>query len=133
MRRNLSTLLSKISISISIDNLNTYFNNFFSFLSQNNSNMISYISFHNYFNLCSFLSSKIFKLFSCNKSADSSISKEQFIEGLRLLYISKLSVRSKMVFDMYDYDNDGGSIKKMLSCFYHTFITFLVHQTFLLL
>lgn len=87
MRRNLSTLLSKISISISIDNLNTYFNNFFSFLSQNNSNMISYISFHNYFNLCSFLSSKIFKLFSCNKSADSSISKEQFIEGLRLLYI----------------------------------------------
>ena len=123
MNRNLSTLLSRISINISIDNINTYFNNFFSFLLQNNSNMISYISFHNYFNLCSFLSSKIFKLFSCNKSSDTSISKEQFIEGLRMMYISELSIRSKMVFDMYDYDNDGvinkEDVKLLLSHFHY--------------
>lgn len=120
MNINLSTLLSSISFNISIDHLNSYFNFLFPFLSQNNSTNISYISFHNYFNLCSFLSSKLFKLFS--KSDCASLSKEQFINGLRSLFISDLSTRSKIVFDIYDYDNDGvirkEDVKLLLSHFH---------------
>ena len=120
MNLNLSTLLSSISLNISIDHFNSFFNCFFPFLSQNNSTNISYISFHNYFNLCSFLSSKLFKLFS--KSDSPSLSKEQFINGLSSLFISDLSTRSKIAFDIYDYDNDGvirkEDVKLLLSHFH---------------
>ena len=121
MNKNILSILPFVSFNISEKAFKSYFNYFFSILSHKNKDFITYITFHNYFNLCSFISNKLFNYFS--RLADSSISKEQFIEGLRLLYISELSVRSKMVFDVYDYDNDGvinkEDVKLLLSHFHY--------------
>ena len=121
MNRNILSLLPFVSFNISERLFKSYFNYFFSILSHNNKDVITYISFQNYFNMCSFISNKLFTYFS--RSSDTSISKEQFIEGLRMMYISELSIRSKMVFDMYDYDNDGvinkEDVKLLLSHFHY--------------
>jgi len=48
------------------------------------------------------------RLFSIlDKDADEILSKEEFIEGLGRLFTSDFKQNVKIVFDLFDFDNDG--------------------------
>ena len=105
MPRNVTSLLNHITLSITSSNLSSYLSYFFSFLSKNNTSSISFFSFNNYFNLCSFISSKLYALF--NKEKDDLLSKEKFIDGMVSLYLSNIDSKATMIFNLCDFDNDG--------------------------
>lgn len=105
MPRNVTSLLNHITLSITSSNLSSYLSYFFSFLSKNNTSSISFFSFNNYFNLCSFLSSKLYAIF--NKEKDDLLSKEKFIDGMVSLYLSNIDSKATMIFNLCDFDNDG--------------------------
>lgn len=69
---------------------------------------ISYIAFHNYFSLCSFLSSKIYQFFTRIREPQlKTINKEVCLEGFDLLFFSDFKTRARMALKLLDFDNDG--------------------------
>ena len=68
--------------------------------------MISYISFHNYFNLCPFITTKIYNLF-LHINNTKVLTSDSFINGITSLYLSDLEWKIRMIFEVCDFDNDG--------------------------
>ena len=108
MSNNLCSLSSKLTIRTSKKTFQQYFENIFPFLSIPNTDKISYIPFHNYFSICSFITGKIYDLFcKLGDHETKVINKETCLEGFNLLYFSNLKIRLKVVFRLLDFDNDG--------------------------
>ena len=96
MSNNLCSLRSKLTIRTSKKTFQQYFENIFPFLSIPNTDKISYIPFHNYFSICSFITGKIYDLFcKLGDHETKVINKETCLEGFNLLYFSNLKIRSK--------------------------------------
>lgn len=66
---------------------------------------ISRITFYEYIKLPVFLSDKLFNTF--DKDGDEHLSMKEFVEGLNLLYYGTFKQTAKIIFNMYDFDNDG--------------------------
>lgn len=109
MNKNLSSLISRLAIrTITKKSFHEYFNNLLSFLQDDNSDKISFVSFNNYFSLCSFITGKIYKLFTRLRIPEQKIiTADIIIEGLSNIYLSNLQTRAKIVFNLLDFDNDG--------------------------
>ena len=106
MNINISSLLKYMTLSISNQSLEAYYNSFIQILNKKNSNVISYISFHDYFNLCPFITTKIYNLF-LHINNTKVLTSDSFINGITSLYLSYLEWKIRMIFEVCDFDNDG--------------------------
>jgi len=66
---------------------------------------INKIVFTEYANLPGILSERFFKIL--DENGDNYIDQKEFIHAMFKVYYSKLESKIKLVFDMYDFDNDG--------------------------
>ena len=108
MNKNFNTLLNIFSFQVSNKAFSSYVNYFSPFLCNNITRRISYISFHNYFNLCPFITNRLFNLFIfIQHDEQKTLSPESFIEGLSLLYLSEMESRITTIYMLCDFDNDG--------------------------
>ena len=108
MSKNINTLKLKLAYKPSKKAHQNYFEHVFPFFQRKNENTISYIVFNNYFSLCSFITNKIYTLFSRLREPElKEINREVCIEGFTLLFLSNLQIRTKTIFKLLDFDNDG--------------------------
>lgn len=108
MSFNLSSLRTKVTIRTTKQNFEEYFKFLLPFLQTSNTVQISYVAFHNYFYLCSFITTKIYNLFTRLREPQLKvITQDICIEGFYLLFCSDFKNRAKIVFNLLDFDNDG--------------------------
>ena len=122
MNLNISSFLLYTSFNISPETMKSYFQSFLQILIKKGTNYISYISFHNYFNLCPFITTKLYNLF-LHIDGSSTLSPTSFINGLQNLYLSDLETRIHIIFNLCDFDNDGSilvdDIKLLIKHFHY--------------
>ena len=108
MSQNLNSFFSKLTLNTTKRTFQDYFEYLLPFLEKPKGEQISYIAFHNYFSLCSFLSSKIYQFFTRIREPQlKTINKEVCLEGFELLFFSDFKTRARMAFKLFDFDNDG--------------------------
>lgn len=96
MRKNLNSLKSMLTLQTTKKAFQNYFEQILPFLQRENSDKISYISFNNYFSLCSFITSKIYNLFLRTREQEQNIIDQKVcIEGFFLFFIMISKVEQK--------------------------------------
>ena len=68
-------------------------------------NGLSKVIFNSYYHLPGIIGDRLFKVF--DRNCNNSIELLEFLEGMRTLFYEDYEKNSKLIFDFYDFDNDG--------------------------
>lgn len=119
---DLSTFLKDLLKEIGIDfPLCLYIREIWKDLTQRDSKLqgVSKLTFSSYYSLPGIINDRIFKLFDIDK--DGYLNEKEFVSGFTLLFSDNSKVLSRLIFELYDFNDDGRITKNDIKVIFSYF------------